>query len=81
MMNVSTRIFGYIDDIQHNASELNSRVANARAGWDDVNYENIAKTTAARILDDAQTFCSTAKGYAQKIYNDILAMQSIINDL
>ena len=81
MMNISNRIFAYIDDIQNNASELNRKVASAKERWDDVNYENIAEATASRILSDAQAFCSTARNDAQMMYNDIQNIQSIINDL
>lgn len=81
MMNISNRIFGYIDDIQNNATELHRMVASAREGWDDINYERIAQATASRILSDAQSFCSTATNNAQMMYNDIQNIQSIINDL
>lgn len=81
MMNISNRIFGYIDDIQNNATELHRMVASAREGWDDVNYERIAQAAVSRILSDAQSFCSTATNNAQMMYNDIQNIQSIINDL
>ena len=81
MMNISNRIFTYIDDIQNNATDLHNMVASAKEGWDDINYERIAQATASRILSDAQTFCSSATNIAQTMYNDIQNIQFIINDL
>lgn len=81
MINISNRIFTYIDDVQDNASHLHGIVEAVRDRWDDVNYENIAQATASRILSEAQSYCSTAKNDAQMIYNDIMHIQTIINDL
>ena len=56
MMNISNRIFTYINDIQNNATDLHNMVASAKEGWDDINYERIAQATASRILSDLTTY-------------------------
>ena len=80
-MNVSNRIFSYIDEVGTNASSLSSAVASVRGDWKDANYEHIAEATASRIQSEANAFCSNAMSDAQMVYHDMMSIQTIINDL
>jgi len=80
-MAISTRIFAYIDEVRTVASTLNSVVSHARSDWYDGNYERIAEATASQIVSDANSFCGSAQSDAQMVYNDMVTIETIINDL
>ena len=69
------------DELEQNSNNLNSKVNDAQASWDDVNYHHLARQATSTILTETERVSSSFKQEAYLIDREMVEMENIINNL
>ena len=77
----TTILMSCADELEQNSNNLNSKVSDAQATWNDVNYHNLACQAASTIVNETNKVSSSVKQEAYLINQDKVEMENIINNL
>lgn len=69
------------EELEKNSSNLNTKVSQAQASWDDVNYHHLARQATSTILTETERVSSSFKQEAYLIDREMVEMENIINNL
>lgn len=69
------------EELEQNSSNLNTKVSQAQASWDDVNYHNLARQATSTIVNETEKVSSIFKQEAYLIDREMVEMENIINNL
>ena len=77
----TTILMSCADELEQNSNNLNSKVSDAQATWDDVNYHHLACHATSTIVNETNKVSSSVKQEAYLINRDMVEMENIINNL
>ena len=77
----TTILMSCADELEQNSNNLNSKVNDAQASWDDVNYHHLARQATSTILTETERVSSSFKQEAYLIDREMVEMENIINNL
>ena len=69
------------EELEQNSRNLNTKVSQAQASWDDVNYHHLARQATSTIVNDTEKVSSIFKQEAYLIDREMVEMENIINNL